>query len=164
MLRRFFVTALSSLAGLAASTLYPAGAAESQNAPPPSKWPSLPEPDPIVVDQATADRARRVLDAVARGTFDRSELAPQLDAFVRPEAFAKGATLVSALGPPESMFAFEKVILADQVETYFRVRYPNQTLTWVVSVDDADRIVGLALGRSRNNTIFGVFYRNVQYY
>jgi hypothetical protein len=39
---------------------------------------SLPEPEPIVVDQATFDRARRLLDAVAHGTFDRSELAPQL--------------------------------------------------------------------------------------
>ncbi|MBV8331961.1 MAG: hypothetical protein JO192_04435 [Candidatus Eremiobacteraeota bacterium] len=164
MVRRFFVSAFSSAVALAASALYPVAAAESQETPMPNGTPSFPEPDPIVVDQATADRARRLLDAVATGTFDRSELAPQLNAFVPPEAFVRATTLLSALGSPQSMFAFEKRVLASQVETYFRVRYPKETLTWVVALDDANRIVGLSLGRSWNNRIFSVFYRDIRYY
>ncbi|MBV9718491.1 MAG: hypothetical protein JOZ77_04185 [Candidatus Eremiobacteraeota bacterium] len=164
MQRRFFVTAFSSVVSLAAAASYRVAAAQDQNATEQGETRSFPEPDPIVVDSATVDRARRVLDAIARGTFDRSELAPQLEAFAPPEMFAKGATLLRAVGDPESMFAFERRILADQVETYFRVRYPKQTLTWVVSLDNEDRIVGFSLGRSRNVRIFSVFYRDIQYY
>ncbi|MBV9440579.1 MAG: hypothetical protein JOZ24_11355 [Candidatus Eremiobacteraeota bacterium] len=158
------VTAFSSVVRLTAAAPYRVAAADDHNAPAQKGKRLFPEPDPIDIDSREVDRARRVLDAIARGTFDRSELAPQLDAFLPPKAFAEGATLVSALGSSQSMFAFEKRILAGQVETYFRVRYPNQILTWVVSVDDANRIVGLSLGRSRNNRIFSVFYRDIQYY
>ncbi|HLY02893.1 MAG TPA: hypothetical protein VKR56_10440 [Candidatus Cybelea sp.] len=154
MVRRFFISAFSSVVGLAASAFDPVAAAEPQR---------FPEPGPIVVDAATVERARRVLDAVAQGTFDRSELMPQLDAFVEPEAFVDGAVLVSAFGPPRSMFAFEKRITADQISTFFRVRFPNDVLTWVVSVDATNKITGLSLRRSLNHLIFSVVYRDVQY-
>jgi hypothetical protein len=111
-----------------ASALYSAGAAKAQNAPVHTRpRMSYPEPEPIVVDQATADRARSLLDAVARGTFDRSELIPQLDAHVGPDFVVKGTASVSALGPPQSMFPFEKRIMADQTGTFFRVRYPKRS-------------------------------------
>jgi hypothetical protein len=124
---------------------------------------SFPEPEPIVVDQATADRACGLLDAVAHGTFDRSELMPQLDAFVGPDFFVKGAAFVSALGPPQSMFPFEKRIMADQTWTFFRVRYPKETLTWVVGVGPGNQVTLLDLRRGPNNHIFDVTWRNIQY-
>jgi hypothetical protein len=166
VVRRFFVSAFASIVALAASVRSPVVAAkqQQQNAPSQTTTASFPEPEPIVVDAATVNRAHRVLDAVAAGTFDRSELAPQLDAFVSHDFFVRGATLVSALGPPQSMYPYEKRIIADQVETLFRVRYPKEIVNWVVSVDDANRIVGLCLGRSWNNRIFSVFYRDIKYY
>lgn len=164
MVRRLFVSAISSVVAVTASALYSAGAAKAQNAAQqPRSGMSFAEPGPIVVDQATADRARGLLDAVAHGTFDRSELMPQLDAFVGPNAFPFGATLLSALGPPRSMYPFEKRIMADQTWTYYRVRYPKETLTWVVGVDSASRITLLDLRRGPNNHIFSVVWRNIQY-
>jgi hypothetical protein len=164
MVRRLFVSAFSSVVAVTAPTLCSVGAAKAQNAPPqPRHGMSFPEPEPIVVDQATADRARGLLDAVTHGTFDRSELISQLDAFVGPNAFPFGATLLSALGPPQSMYPFEKRIMADQTWTFFRVRYPKQILTWVVGVDPANRITLLDLRRGPTNHIFSVTWRNIQY-
>jgi|HubBroStandDraft_6_1064221.scaffolds.fasta_scaffold229004_2 hypothetical protein len=164
MVRRLFVSAFSSVVAVTASALYSASAAKAQNAPAsPRPRMSPPEPEPIVVDQATADRARDLLDAVARGTFDRSELIPQLDAFVGPKAFPFGATLLSELGPPQSMYPFEKRIMADQTWTFFRVRYPKETLTWVVGVDPRNQITLLDLRRGPNNHIFDVAWRDIQY-
>lgn len=164
MVRRLFVTAFSSVVAVTASALYSARAAKAQNAPPqPRPRTSVPEPRPIVVDQATADRARGLLDAVAHGTFDRSELMPQLDANVGPDFFVKAAASVSALGPPQSMFPFEKCIMADQTWTFFRVRYPKEVLTWVVGVDPGNQITLLDLRRGPTNHIFGVTWRNIQY-
>jgi hypothetical protein len=163
MVRRYFISAFSSVTALAASALRPVAAAESQNAPAQTRMPSWPEPDPIVVDPATADRARRVLDAVARGTFDRSELLPQLDASVGPDFFVKGAALVSALGPPQSMYPYEKRIRAEQTLTYFLVRYPKEILTWVVGVDVANRITLLSLQRSPSYHIFIVAWKDYGY-
>ena len=100
MVRRFFVSTFSSVVAVTASTLYSTGVANAQSAPAqPRSGMSFLEPEPIVVGQATADRARGLLDAVTRGKFDRSELMPQLDAFVGPNAFPFGARLLSALGP-----------------------------------------------------------------
>jgi hypothetical protein len=90
MVRRFFISAFPSVIALTASALDPAAAAATQNATVQTRMPSFPLPDPIVLDSATVDRARRLLDAVAHGTFDRSELAPQLGD-VSPDFFAKGA-------------------------------------------------------------------------
>jgi hypothetical protein len=164
MVRRLFVSALSSAVAVLASALYSGGAAKAQNAPPqPRSGRSFPEPEPIVVDQATADRARHLLDAVAHGTFDRSELMPQLDAFASPDSFVNGAAFVSALGTPQSMFPFEKRIMADQTWTFFRVRYPNEILTWVVGVDPGNQVTLLDLRYSPNNHIFAVTWRNIQY-
>jgi hypothetical protein len=164
MVRRFFVSAFSSVVALTASALYSAGAANAQNAPPqPRPRMPFPEPEPIVVDQATADRARRLLDAVAHGTFDRSELMPQLNAFVGPDFFAKGAATVSSLGVAQSMLPFEKRIMADQIWTFFRVRYPKDVLTWVVGVDPGNQITLLDLRRGPNNHIFDIAWRQVQY-
>jgi hypothetical protein len=73
MVRRFFVSAFSGVVAVTASTLYSAGVANAQKAPQqPISGMSFPEPGPIAVDQATADRARRFLDAVAYGTFAAS--------------------------------------------------------------------------------------------
>lgn len=164
MLRRLFVSAFSSAVAVTASALYSAGAANAQNAPPqPRSRMSFPEPEAIVVDQATADRARGLLDAVAHGTFDRSELMPKLDALVGPDFFAKGVAFVSALGPPQSMFPFEKRIMADQTWTFFRVRYPKEILTWVVGVNPRNQVTLLDLRRGPNNHIFALTWSNIQY-
>jgi hypothetical protein len=163
MVRSSFVSASSSAVALAASTLYPSAAAKADDAPAIPRMPPFPEPQPIVVDSATFERARRALDAVAHGTFDRSELLPQLNAFVRPDAFVLGATFIGALGAPQSMFAFEKCITADQTSTYFRVHYAKAILTWIVSVDAADRITGLTLRGAPWGNIFSVVWRNNQY-
>jgi hypothetical protein len=164
MVRRLFVSAFSSVVTVVASALYSAGAAKAQNASPQSRYGmSLPEPEPIVVDQATTDRGRALLDAVTRGTFDRSELIPQLDAFVGPNVFPFGAKLLSALGAPQSMYPFEKRIMANQTWTFFRVRYPKEILTWVVGVDPANRITLLDLRRGPNNHIFDIAWRDIQY-
>ena len=57
MVRRLFVSAFSSVVAVTASALYSAGAAKAQGAPPQPRYVmSFPEPEPIVVDQATADR------------------------------------------------------------------------------------------------------------
>ncbi len=164
MVRRLFFSAFSSAVAVAASALYSAGAAKAQNAlPQPKSRTSVPEPEPIVVDQETADRARDLLDAVTHGTFDRSELMPQLDAIVDPDFFRKGAALVSALGSSQSMFPFEKRIMADQTWTFFRVRYPKEILTWVVGVDPGNQVTLLDLRRGPNNHIFALTWRNIQY-
>lgn len=112
MVRRLFVSALSSVVALAASAVYSKRPAKAQTAPPNMRMLHFPEPEPIVVDPAIFERARTLLDAVARGTFDRSELAPELNASVPPQMFVNGAALVSALGDPQSMFAFQKCITA----------------------------------------------------
>jgi hypothetical protein len=125
--------------------------------------PPIPEPEPIVIDSAMMDRARWLLDAVAGGTFDRCELAPQLDDFLPPQVFVNAPTIVGPLGTPQSMFAFEKRIMADQTSVYFRVRYPKEILTWIVSVDPDNRITGVSLRRGPGNRIFSVVYRDVQY-
>jgi hypothetical protein len=163
VVRRLFVSAFSSVVAIA-SALCSAGPAKAQDAPAqPRARMSFPEPEQIFVDQAIADRARGLLDAVAHGTFDRSELIPQLDAFVGPNAFPFGAMLLSALGAPQSMYPFEKRILAGQTWTFFRVRYPKEILTWVVGIDPANRITLLDLRRGPGNHIFHVAWRDIQY-
>jgi hypothetical protein len=122
----------------------------------------FPSPDPIVLDSATVDRARTLLDAVARGTFDWSELAPQLGD-VSPNFFAEGAAYVSALGPPQSMYPYEKRIRAEQTLTYFLVRYHKEILTWVVGVDAANRITLLSLQRSPGYKIFSLAWKDYGY-
>jgi len=161
MPRRLFVSAFSSVVAATASALYPAGPARAQNADPQRK--PLPEPEPIVVDHATVDRAQRLLTAVAHDAFDRSELLPQLGAFVGHDFFVKGAAFVSALGPAQSMFPFEERIMADQTWTFFRVHYPREVLTWVVGVDPGNRITLLDLRRGPTNHIFNVAWRDIQY-
>lgn len=163
MVRRLFVSAFSSVVALAGSAIYSSASAKAQNAPANTRMLHFPEPEPIVVEPAIFERARTLLDAVALGTFDRSELAPELNASVPPQMFVNGAALVSALGAPQSMFAFQKCINAFQTSTYFRVRYPKEILTWVVSVDAENRISGLSLRRSPNNMIFSVVERNIGY-
>jgi hypothetical protein len=164
MVRRLFVSAFSSVAALTLATRHPPGRAEAQNASGQTGTsPSFREPEPIVLDAATVDRARSLLDAVAHGTFDRSELAPQLDAFVRPDFFVNGAASISALGPPQSMYPYEKRIRAEQTLTYFLVRYPEQTLTWIVGVDAANRITLLSLQRSPSYKIFSLAWKNYGY-
>jgi hypothetical protein len=136
MVRRLFVSAFSSVVAVTASALYSASAAKAQNAPAsPRPRMSPPEPEPIVVDQA----------------------------FVGPKAFPFGATLLSELGPPQLMYPFEKRIMADQTWTFFRVRYPKETLTWVVGVDPRNQITLLDLRRGPNNHIFDVAWRDIQY-
>jgi hypothetical protein len=163
MVRRFFISTFSSVIALTVAALYPAARAEAQNATRQTGTPPLfPEPDPIVLDPATADRDRRLLDAVAHGTFDPSELAPQLGD-VSPDFFAKGAALVSALGPPQSMYPYEKRIRAEQTLTYFLVRYPKEILTWVVGIDAANRITLLSLQRSPSYKIFTVAWKDYGY-
>ncbi|HKE36373.1 MAG TPA: hypothetical protein VKB39_03025 [Candidatus Baltobacteraceae bacterium] len=41
-------------------------------------------------------------------------------------------------------------MLANETSTFFRVKYPNEILTWVFSVDDQNRIV--------NATVRDVYY------
>ena len=160
MVRHFFISAFSSIIALTASALDPA-AAGAQNATTQTRTPSLPEPNPIVLDSATVDRARKLLDAVTHGTFDRSELVPQLD--VGPDFFVKGAALVTALGPAQSMYPYEKRIRAEQTLTYFLVRYPKEILTWIVGVDAANRITLLSLQRSPSYQIFIVAWKDYGY-
>jgi hypothetical protein len=162
MVRRFFISAFPTVIALTASALDPAVAAETQNATMQTRMPSFPLPDPIALDSATVDRARRLLDAIAHGTFDRSELAAQLSD-VSPDFFAKAAASVSALGPPQSMYPYEKRIRAEQTLTYFLVRYPKEILTWVVGIDAANQITLLSLRRSQSYIIFSVAWKNYGY-
>ncbi|MGC9993390.1 MAG: hypothetical protein ABSD52_13495 [Candidatus Cybelea sp.] len=163
MVRRVFVSVVSSVVALTVAALDPVDRAQAQNAPKQIGIPpSFPEPEPIVLDPATVDRARRLLDAVAHGTFDRSELAPQLGD-VSPDFFAKGATYVSALGRPQSMYPYEKRFRAEQTLTYFLVRYPKEILTWIVGVDAANRITLLSLQRSPGYQIFCVAWKDYGY-
>ncbi|HEY2554465.1 MAG TPA: hypothetical protein VGI15_04370 [Candidatus Cybelea sp.] len=165
MLRRIFLSLLPSTVTVvaAASAVEPVSAQQQGGSAPMNRMPPFPEPDPIVIDSATMDRGRALLDAVTRGTFDRSELAPELEAFVPPSAFASAPALLEPLGTPHSIFAFEKSITAYQTSTYFRVRYPNQILTWVVSVGADNRITGLSLRYSPMHLIFNVVLRNILY-
>ena len=165
MLRRIFLSLLPSTVTVAAvaSAVQPVAAAEQGGTSAARRAPSFPEPDPIVIDSATIDRCRTLLDAVSRGTFDRSQLTPTLNAFVPADAFAGAPALLEPLGAPQSMYPFEKSITAYQTSTYFRVRYPNEILSWVVSVDADNRITGLSLRHSLTNLIFSVVSRNIQY-
>jgi hypothetical protein len=161
MLRRYFLSTVPAAVALVATARQPVSAEENQS--PAPSMPRIPEPGPIVVDAAETERAKRLLAAVAQGTFDRSWLAPGLYHFLQPDVLAKGRPFISVLGAPQSMFAFEKCIAADQTSTYFRVRYPKEILTWVVSVDAQDLVTGLSLRRSLNNRIFSIETRDIQY-
>ena len=162
MVRRLFISL--SIVALAALCLLPSAAANAQNPTSNARMPLFPEPQPMVLDDASVEQARGILEAVARGTLDRSELAAPLDLNVSPAFLAKGAAFVSALGPPRSMFAFEKRLTADATSTYFRVRYPNEILTWIVSVNSANQITGLWLRRSESNIVFGIGSRKFDDY
>ena len=131
MVRRVFGSAVSSVVALTVAALYPGGRAEAQNA-----------PEPIALDPATVDRARGLLDAAAHGTFDRCELAPQLSAFVSPDFFVNEAALPSALGPPQSMYPYEKRIRAEQTLTHFLVRYRKKILACLVGFGAAALFAG----------------------
>lgn len=122
--------------------------------------PPIPEPQPIQVDQATIDRATAVLNAVAQGTFDTSQLAPDLQTPGTAAFFARGATVVAALGPEQTMFPFEQRVTAGATSTYFRVRFPKETLTWVVSIDPQGKIAVLSLRRTASCKIFNIIYRS----
>ncbi|MGB6412383.1 MAG: hypothetical protein WA668_04185 [Candidatus Cybelea sp.] len=70
---------------------------------------------------------------------------------------------MSALGPPQSMYPYEKRIRAEQTLTYFLVRYPKEILTWVVGVDAANRVTLLSLQRSPGNEIFTLAWKDYGY-
>jgi hypothetical protein len=122
--------------------------------------PVLPEPQPIQIDQVTADRAASILNAVAQGTFDRTQLIPELQTGNTPAFFARASGVVIALGPVQSMVPFEQRITANETSTYFRVRFPKETLTWVVSVNQQNNITSLSLRRTASCLIVNIVYRS----
>jgi hypothetical protein len=134
-----------------------------ENASGPGKALSVPEPDPLSINEFTFDRARRLLDDIANASFDRSELSEKLDNFLPADVFERAATLVGEFGPPLSMFAFAEWRTAEGVATYFRVQYSGETLTWAVGLDPDDRITALSLRRNPRNKIFNVSWQNIGY-
>lgn len=150
--------AVAAFAGTAA----PAAAATTQGC-----WlgkpPAIPEPQPIHVPQATIDRDTALLNAVAQNTFDIAQLAPQLNEGNLPAFFTRGAGVVSAYGPVQSMFPFEQQSMADETATYYRVQFPKETLTWVVAIDAQGKITQLSLRRTARCKIFNIVYSDVQY-
>lgn len=120
--------------------------------------PVLPEPQPIEVAQATVDRAKSTLNAIAQGTFDQSQLAPELQTANTAGFFTRGVAIVGALGPVQTMFPFEQRIAAGETSTYFRVRFAKETLTWVISIDPQDKISSLSLRRTASCKIFNIMY------
>jgi hypothetical protein len=157
---RRFLLLVPALAALV--TLHPTPAAAAGATLPCwlAKPPVLPEPQPIQVDQATIDRATAMLNAIAQGTFDQSQLAPELQTANTAAFFGRGAVIVSALGPVQAMFPFEQRITAEKTSTYFRVQFPKETLTWVMSIDPQGKIAGLSLRRKASCLIFNIIYKS----
>ncbi|MBD5657071.1 MAG: hypothetical protein IAI50_18120 [Candidatus Eremiobacteraeota bacterium] len=119
---------------------------------------------PIAVDAATEKRAREVLDELTRGRIDRGAFSDELDAMLPKDwDISVAVEHAAALGPAKDMYAFQQRVTAEGVATYFRVRYPSEIMTWILSVDDAGRIIGFALRRSPRNMIFNVWIRDVAY-
>lgn len=157
-MQRFFVIA-TALAALIAWHPQPARAAATQ----PcwlGKLPAMLEPRPIQVDQTIVDRATATLNALAQGTFDESQLSALLQTRGMPSFFAMGTKVVSAYGTLQSLYPFEQQITADATSTYFRARFPKETLTWVMSTDAQGKIIGLSLRRTASCKIFNIMYRS----
>jgi hypothetical protein len=114
------------------------------------------------VDPAVDERARDFLRAVTLGRIDRTALNERLSANLPDTGIALGAEHAAALGVAEEMYAFEQRTTAEGVATFYRVRYPSEIWTWVVSVDGAGLINGFSL-RHRRYKIFDMWLRNVTY-
>ena len=106
------------------------------------------------------DRATATLNALAQGTFDESQLSALLQTRGMPSFFAMGTKVVSAYGTLQSLYPFEQQITADATSTYFRARFPKETLTWVMSTDAQGKIIGLSLRRTASCKIFNIMYRS----
>lgn len=162
MLRRLVISAIPIAVAAIAMAPVPATAATAQ----PcwlAKAQTIPEPQPIQVDQATIDRATNLLNAVAQNTFDQSLLAPQLQTAGTPNFFGMGAKVVGPYGPVQTMIPFEQQITANGTSTYFRARFAKETLTWVITIDPQDKVAGLSLRRTPVCKIFNMASGAMQY-
>lgn len=81
-----------------------------------------------------------------------------------PAGFLHGSRRhTDPLGTPLGMYPYETRTTAQSQKTYFRVRFPEQTLTWILSVDHKGKIDGFSLQHGWSRRIISAFVRDVEY-
>lgn len=120
------------------------------------------EPLPISLDAARIASARDWLQRIGRGSIDRTQIEPTLNTMLTDDVIRGGVRLMTGFGSPTTMFPFETRTTADGTAAYYRVKYPADTLTWILSVAQDGRINGFTLRRRPRDVIYSVMVRNVE--
>jgi hypothetical protein len=123
----------------------------------------VPEPEPLEVDPQVDALARSFFDAVIAGNVDLSLLAEGLRHFLPAGFFEGSRSHTGSLGTPLGMYSYETRTTAESNKTYYRVRYPEQTLTWILSLDRGGKIDGFSLQHGWSRRIVSAFVRDVEY-
>ena len=128
-------TAIAGLATLAIFVLLPAFALAT---PPSPKAKSTPSASlAATATPSPQARARAAYDSIAQGTFDRSQLAPALDAELTAARLAGYAHVLGPLGAPRS-FTLAGTHDALGTTTYdYIVRYDEGAVVFAYGIDDA---------------------------
>jgi hypothetical protein len=134
--------------------------AEPAAASPSSVLPAPMEPEPIPVDAARIAKAQEWLERIADGRIDRTQLDPQLSALLTDDFVRGGTDDVRAYGRPAQLIPFDIRTNAEGVATFYRVRYPAETLTWILRTSSGGQINGWSLRRSAQSAIYRVAVRD----
>jgi len=117
-------------------------------------------PEPISVDAARIAKAQEWLERIADGRIDRTQLDPQLSALLTDNFLRGGTDDVRAYGRPGQLIPFDIRTNAEGVATFYRVRYPAATLTWIFRTSSGGKINGWSLRRSAHSAIYRVAVRD----
>ena len=123
----------------------------------------IPEPEPLEIDPQVDKLARSFFDALLAENVDFSLLAERLRNSL-PAGFLVGSRhSTDPLGTPLGMHPYETRTSAQSQKTYYRVRFPEETLTWIVSLDHGGKIDGFSLQHGWSRRIISAFLRDVEY-
>ena len=87
--------------------------------------------------------AREWTHRLQTGDIDRSQLTPQMSAFLKPADVPLFESQLGELGPP-SAFIYRGKKTAGNVTAYsYRVKFKGTALTFVIAIDNAGKIAGL---------------------
>jgi hypothetical protein len=155
--QRFFalVTALAVIPQAAKADQHTASAGASPMAEAPT-W----EPKPITVDAQRLALANDWLARVAEGRIDRTQLDPQFSGIITDDVISGGVKFVGSYGRPEQLVPIEVRTNSEGVAIFYRARYSDTVLTWIVRTDSVGRINGMCLRHNAHNAIYRVVYEN----
>ncbi len=159
MLRRQVVTVMASAIAMVGNIAAPAPAASQALAPhsdglAEDERRGVSEPRAIEVGSTATWFASAWLDRLRHGAIDRALLDPEVSARLSEATIVAGESALVRLGPPLGMVAFATQTTAAGTTRSFRVRFPEATLTWIVSQNPQGRVNGLTLRPRRGRAIF----------